>query len=111
MDARTFNFESSVIGRRDNRRQPRIHLFLDAQLRNRGAGKVRIRVVDMSTTGFRAEAHYGLNAGDVVWITLPGMQGLEAVVAWRENQIIGCRFVQPLHPAVLSHIVKSAARY
>ena len=82
---------------------------LDAQLRDRGASKFAIRVVDISTTGFRAECAFRLHEGTLVWLTLPGMAGLEAHVAWCDgNFLYGFVFTQPLHEAVLDHIVTLA---
>lgn len=111
MDARTFGFDTPIASRDDNRRQPRLPVILRAHLRNRTAAKFDIRILDMSVTGFRAEAHYGLDVGDLVWVTLPGLQGLEANVAWRRKDIIGGHFRQPLHPAVLDHLIKNGAHY
>ena len=75
------------------------------------AARFDIRVLDMSVTGFRAEAHYGLDPGDLVWIKLPGLQGLEATIAWRDKEIVGGRFCQPLHPAVLDHLIQHGSSY
>ena len=78
---------------------------LDAQLRDRGSSKFAIRVIDISTTGFRAECEFRLHEGTLVWLTLPGMAGLEARVAWRDgNFLYGFVFAQPLHEAVFERI-------
>lgn len=106
-----FGFEVSAAGRGDNRRQPRLPVVMRARMRNRTAAKFDIRVLDMSVSGFRAEAHYGLDVGDHVWITLPGLQGLEANIAWRRKDVIGGRFSQPLHPAVLDHLIRHRGGY
>lgn len=111
MDARTLGFVDSADSGTEHRRQPRVPLMLRARLRNRTASKFDIRILDMSVTGFRAEAHYGLDPGDVVWVTFPGLQGLEATVAWRRGELIGGYFRQPLHPAVLDHMIKNGACY
>ena len=47
-----------------------------------------------------------LNVGDRVWLTIPGMGGLESIVVWRENFHYGSAFVSPLHTAVFDHILK-----
>jgi hypothetical protein len=78
---------------------------LDAQLRDRGSSKFAIRVIDISITGFRAECEFRLHEGTLVWLTLPGMAGLEARVAWRDgNFLYGFVFAQPLHEAVFERI-------
>lgn len=82
---------------------------LRAQLRGRGAQKFVIDVVDLSTTGFRADTAFDVREGTIVWITLPGMSGLEAEIAWRRGDQIGARFQRALHPAVFDHIVALGA--
>lgn len=76
-----------------------------AHLRDRGTTRFEIEVVDLSTTGFRAQTSFTLWPGTTVWLTLPGLAGLEAVVAWRDKFRYGCAFTKPLHPAVFDHII------
>jgi hypothetical protein len=109
MDARTFGFDQPAGGDDDHRRQERVHVAMAAKLRDRHANKYDVRLLDLSVTGFRAEAHYALDAGQIVWLAIPGMQGLEAIIAWRRGLEIGCSFRNPLYPAVLDHIVKTLA--
>ena len=90
-------------------RQPRVLSALRARSRNRTASWFDVRVFDMSVTGFRAEARYGLDSGDVVWVTFPGLQGLEATGASRRGELIGGYLGQSLHSAVLDHMVKTEA--
>lgn len=80
-----------------------------AHLRDRGNTRFEIDVVDLSTTGFRAQTAFTLWPGTTVWLTLPGLAALEAVVAWRDKYRYGCAFAQPLHPAVFDHIVALGA--
>ncbi|WP_413060608.1 PilZ domain-containing protein [Sphingomonas carotinifaciens] len=76
-----------------------------AHLRDKGQTRFGIDVVDLSQQGFRAETSFTLWPGTVVWLTLPGLAPLEAVVAWRDKFKYGCAFAKPLHPAVFEHIV------
>ncbi|MCW6531437.1 pilus assembly protein PilZ [Sphingomonas sp. MMSM24] len=76
-----------------------------AHLRDRGTTRFEIEVVDLSTTGFRAHTSFTMWPGQTVWLTLPGLAALEAVVAWRDKFKYGCAFAKPLHPAVFDHIV------
>ncbi|THD38184.1 MAG: PilZ domain-containing protein [Sphingomonas sp.] len=110
MDARTFGFDAPAGGMNDHRRQQRVGMASVAKLRDRASNKYDVHLLDLSITGFRAEAHYSLDAGSIVWLTMPGLQGLEATVAWRRGTVIGCRFRQPLYPAVFDHIVKTLGR-
>ncbi len=90
----------------DSRRTLRKSVVLRARLRDRGATRFDIKVVDLSATGFRAETAYRLNPGTVVWVSLPGLASLEAVVAWQTRDQVGCAFRNALYPAVFEHIVE-----
>ena len=107
MDARTFGFDRPIGGDEDHRRQERVSVAMTARLRDRYSNRYDIHLLDLSVTGFRAEAHYALDAGQIVWLAIPGMQGLEATIAWRRGTEIGCSFRQPLYAPVLDHIVKT----
>ena len=78
--------------------------------RDRGNTRFEIDVVDLSVTGFRAQTSFTLWPGTTVWLTLPGLAALEAVVAWRDKFRYGCAFSKPLHPAVFDHIVALGER-
>jgi hypothetical protein len=110
MDARTFGFEVPAGAAGDNRGRERVAVTMSARLRDRASNKYDVHLLDLSVTGFRAEAHASLDKDMIVWLTIPGMQGLEATVAWRRRDVIGCRFTQPLYPAVLEHVVRTLGR-
>ncbi len=86
------------------RRADRLGVTIKASLREHGTTKFEVKVIDLSLTGFRCETSFTLNPGTRVWLTIPGLGGLEARVAWRDRFLYGCAFIQTLHPAVLSHI-------
>ncbi len=94
----------------DLRRALRKSVRMRAHLRDRGQTRFEIEVTDLSMSGFRAETSFTLWPGTVVWLTLPGLAALEAVVAWRDKFKYGCAFAKPLHPAVFDHIVALSQR-
>jgi hypothetical protein len=79
-----------------------------ALVREAGSARIDIDVVDLSATGFRFESFYGFAVGSRVFLSIPSLQPLEAVVAWRGGSAFGCRFLAPLHPAVFDTV---AARF
>lgn len=89
-----------------NRARARAPFRIAATLRDRSSNKFSVHLLDLSTTGFRAEAHPSLDPGAIVWLTIPGLQGLEATVMWRQRLVVGCRFNHPLHPAVFDHLIR-----
>ena len=89
----------------NNRARGRAPFRIAAVLRDRSSNKFNVHLVDLSTTGFQAEAHPSLDPGALVWLVIPGMEGLEATVMWRRRSVVGCKFNHPLHPAVFDHLV------
>lgn len=90
------------------RNAARVGVRMNAGLRRRGSGAVDVRVVDLSTHGFRAECHLDLAIGADIWLRLPGLEAWHATVAWQEGYVIGCAFERPLHAAVLSTLLRQA---
>jgi hypothetical protein len=93
---------------RRQRNSERLAVDMSAALRQRGASGVSVRVMDLSTHGFRAATHLELPEGADVWLRLPGLEPYHARVAWSEGHFIGCSFERPLHPAVVEMIARKA---
>lgn len=89
----------------DGRRAQRLDVQMKASLRETGCTKFNVDVLDMSVSGFRFETAYSIAPSTRVWLTIPGLSALEAVVAWQDRFRYGCYFVNPLHIAVFDHII------
>jgi hypothetical protein len=89
----------------DGRRAQRLDVRMKASLRESGCTKFNVDVLDMSVSGFRFETAYSIAPSSRVWLTIPGLAALEAIVAWQDHYRYGCYFVDPLHIAVFDHIV------
>ncbi|EGD58445.1 hypothetical protein Y88_0500 [Novosphingobium nitrogenifigens DSM 19370] len=61
--------------------------------------------LDLSCDGARLSTPERLRVGETLWITLPGLPPRQASVVWVDNFEAGCRFEQPLHPAILDTIL------
>ena len=94
----------------EGRAATRSRVVIRAKLRDRTSTRHNVEILDLSATGFRCLADYSLDPGQTIWIKLPGLSGLEAKVAWRRADMVGAKFLQPLHPAVFEHIVRSCGR-
>lgn len=81
---------------------------MGAGFRQSGARRIRVDLLDISTTGFRIETFDSLPVGTQVWLTLPGLESVHAHVAWRKGDQAGCALSTPLHPAVLERAIASA---
>lgn len=89
----------------EQRKALRRPVKMRAKLRDRGQTRFEIDITDLSATGFRAETSFTLWPGSIVWLTLPGLAGIEGTVQWRDKFMYGCSLSKPLHPAVFDHIV------
>lgn len=88
----------------ESRVAARRRVDIRALVREAGSARVDIDVVDLSATGFRFESFYDFATGARVFLSIPSLQPLEAVIAWRRRNQFGCRFVNPLHAAVFDTI-------
>ena len=64
----------------ERRRTNRHSVEVDAKLRELGASGVEARVINLSSTGFMAEAAGDFEVGARVWLILPGRERANAVV-------------------------------
>ncbi len=88
----------------DARATLRRRVEIRALVREAGSARIDIDVVDLSATGFRFESFYAFAPGARVFLSIPSLRPLEAVIAWRARHQFGCRFLQPLHSAVFETI-------
>ena len=90
----------------DGRRALRKMVIIPAHLREHGGSRLEVEVQDLSCTGFRIDCVYNIAEGARVYLTLPSFSAMEAIVAWRDKSGFGCKFIQPLHPAVFDMIAR-----
>lgn len=89
----------------DGRAAERKRVGIAGHVREIGGSLLDVQVHDLSCTGFRVACIYNIPAGARVFLTIPTFAAMEAIVAWRDRQGFGCKFEQPLHPAVFDMIV------
>jgi hypothetical protein len=88
----------------DDRCAQRVSVNIAATLRASGAKGFHIVLKDISVAGFSCEAVTTMRTGAVCWLTIPGLEGLQAEVAWNNGIMVGCGFSRLLHPSVLDRI-------
>ena len=76
------------------------------EVRERGGGKQRISVIDLSQSGFRMHCVFLIPNDRTIFLTMPGLEAMEARIAWHESDYYGCEFKRKLYPAVYEHIIK-----
>lgn len=86
---------------RRSKRQP---IAARARFREVGSNPYEVEVEDLSATGFRMTSYTRPRVGTRIWVSLPGLQPLEAVIRRSEGNFHGCEFINPLHPSVAEHL-------
>lgn len=89
----------------EDRSAPRARLAIPAQFRQSGGRGFQTFVLDLSLSGFSASAISRLQPGTICWLTLPGLESLQAEVVWWDHGIAGCGFVNLLSPIVHEDIL------
>lgn len=75
-----------------------------ARYREPGLNPFDVELFDLSSTGFRMVTFFRPQIGKHIWVSLPGLQPLEAIVRRADGNNYGCEFVHPLHPSVAAHL-------
>ena len=81
-------------------RKDRVPLRADIDFRRMGEHRYRVNILDFSPEGCRIELPERVTPGEVVWISLPGLETLQANVRWVKDWVAGVEFFAPLYPAV-----------
>ena len=84
----------------EDRCSPRTRIAVQASLRPSGARAFQTTVQDLSLGGFSAVALNKMHPGSLCWLTLPGLEALQAEVIWWSNGTVGCAFANLLSPII-----------
>ncbi len=90
----------------EDRSAPRTRIAIPASFRASGGRGFQTVVNDLSLSGFSAMAISRLSPGTICWLTLPGLQSMQAEVVWWENSQVGCAFDQLLNPIIHDNILE-----
>ncbi|HJS13243.1 PilZ domain-containing protein [Sphingopyxis sp.] len=97
----TTEIKKAPTGARGAERAP---VAAHARFREPGLNPFDVELHDLSSTGFRMVTFSRPRIGKHIWVSLPGLQPLEAIVRRADGNNFGCEFVHPLHPAVARHL-------
>ena len=90
----------------EHRKTMRLDVRFQACLREPGSSqKFEVDVIDLSMTGFRFETSFTIRPDSKVFVTIPGVNTLQATVAWGRGYIYGAQFDNPLYAGVFDLIV------
>ena len=93
------------IAAQEDRCAPRQRIAIPATLRFSGCRGVPSVVHDLSLSGFCAAAINHVHPGTICWLTLPGLEALQAEVVWWDNSLLGGAFDSLLSPIVYDNIL------
>ena len=78
------------------RREERLPLDEIARLHPNEWSSLEVRVLDLSSNGFRAECEARVMVGSCVTLELPGIGSQRAYVTWRRGDKFGAKFSRPV---------------
>jgi hypothetical protein len=90
----------------NSREFERGNVSIAAEIREKGAGRQKISVLDLSRSGFRMHCIFLIPQDRTVFLTMPGFESMEARIAWHEDDYYGCEFKQRLHEAIYDHVIR-----
>lgn len=80
----------------DRRRMTRHPVEIGARVRELGDEGFEAKVLNISATGFMAEADGEFEVGTRIWLILPGRERANALVRWIAGKRIGAEFAEPI---------------
>ena len=80
----------------DRRRMSRHPVEIGARVRELGSEGFEARVLNISESGFMAEADGEFEVGARIWLMLPGQSRANAVVKWIAGDKLGAEFTEPV---------------
>lgn len=88
------------VASQEDRCAPRTRIAIPASLRPSGGRAFQTSVQDLSLGGFSAVSLTKMHPGSLCWLTLPGLESLQAEVVWCSNGMVGCAFANLLSPII-----------
>ena len=89
----------------ESRREPRTEVDAPVTLRELGATAVDAHLLNISSRGFMAETVADIAAGARIWLTLPGIPRVNALVVWARGGRIGGQFAEPIELLEVYHAI------
>ncbi len=90
----------------EDRCAPRTKIAIPSQMRVSGSPAFKTVVHDLSIAGFSASSIGRLQPDQICWLTLPGLQSIQARVVWWDRSIAGGAFDAMIDQSVLDDILR-----
>ena len=82
------------------RRAERVPIGAEIGLRRSFAHRCPVELIDLSVHGARVDVIERVQPGERLFVSLPGIETIEAAARWNSDFVAGVEFARPLHPAV-----------
>ena len=92
----------------NQRRSERLPIGAEVRFRRPSEKPYSVALYDLSPQGCRIEARARLEQGQLIWVSLPGLQLQPCRVRWTDGWSAGLEFEAPLHPSVFDHLARRA---
>lgn len=89
----------------EDRSAPRTRISIPASLRASGSKSFQTVLNDLSLSGFSAMSINRLHPGTIIWLTLPGLESMQARIVWWDNSIVGCAFEKLMSPIIHDNVL------
>ncbi|MFD1788584.1 PilZ domain-containing protein [Sphingomonas floccifaciens] len=101
-----FNAEFESANGSEQRRSTRAPVALEADIGRGGLDRTLCKVTDLSMHGARLQIYSQLRKGSMIWLTLPIVGPIVAIVRWSDDFEAGCKFEQRIAPRLFKRLVK-----
>ncbi|MFM5932470.1 MAG: PilZ domain-containing protein [Novosphingobium sp.] len=91
-----------------NARANRAEVSLTCEVRQGTRPWTKVKLQDISESGFRIEWRPGFFENQQMYIRIPGLELLVANLRWKREGWIGCEFTNRLYPPIFDHIVRQS---
>jgi len=97
--------ERYALAAQEDRSALRTRITIPATLRPSGSRSFQTVVRDLSLSGFSATAITRIHVGVTCWLTLPGLESMQARAVWWDNGHVGCAFDRLLDPIACEKVL------
>src|SRR6476469_7619896 len=94
----------------DKRRNPRQPLGAPVNFRKPKEMPYEVSLENMSTHGCCIALRERVREGQLLWITVPGIEPMQSWVRWHGEWHAGLEFERPMHIAVFDHVAAQMMR-
>lgn len=90
----------------DTRRSRRVPLKCEIEFRRHGGSRYMVDLIDLSPAGCCIAPPVKVETGQRVFLRIPGMEAIQAKVAWIEEWRVGVEFDRPIYEPVFDNVVQ-----